>query len=117
MALYWGLETLIHRALAQKSEELDTREKLVTEREKKVDHILKNVQTQGCVKLQVGSVFYDIAADVLLSNKESYFHGLLNPKFSQDKEVHFISRDGDLQVCGGISHIWETNFQSFARGE
>jgi len=91
-----GLETLIHRALAQKSEELDTREKLVTEREKKVDHILKNVQTQGCVKLQVGSVFYDIAADVLLSNKESYFHGLLNPKFSQDKQVHFISRDGDI---------------------
>jgi len=91
-----GLEALLNRTLAKKGEELDAREKLISEREKKVEHILKNVQTQGCIKLQVGSVFYYIAADVLLSNKDSYFHGLLNPKFSKDKEEHFISRDGDI---------------------
>jgi len=91
-----GLEALLNRTLAKKGEELDALEKLISEREKKVEHILKNVQTQGCIKLQVGSVFYYIAADVLLSNKDSYFHGLLNPKFSKDKEEHFISRDGDI---------------------
>jgi len=75
------------------------RERIVAEREKKVDHILANISTKGIVKLQVGQLIYYTRADTLLREKESFFTGLLNPELRSEKDKDqplFIDRDGEI---------------------
>jgi len=94
-----GLQDLIHQAIAKKEEELVERERIVAERQKKVDSILANLETKGVVKLQVGQATYYTRADTLQKEKDSFFCGLLNPDLRSEKDKDqpfFIDRDGEI---------------------
>jgi len=107
-----GLKELLEKTLAEKLNDIETREKVVSERESKVNKILKAVETikGGPVSLRVGQKVYVTTRDVLLSSEDSFFQGLLNPKFLREpvkgglddsKDVPktselFIPRDGDV---------------------
>jgi len=88
----------IQQLLAQTMDELTLRETKVSEREAKVAKILEvHGQSEDKVVLQVGSVTYHTTAHTLLTCPDSYFHGLLNPSFRQDKaKTIFIDRDGEI---------------------
>jgi hypothetical protein len=96
-----GLQKLIEEAVGQKLQFLENKEKELQEREEKVRHVLENIELrrQGQVTLRVGERLFYTTADVLLSRKDSYFHGLLNPEFEKTKTsdgIYFIPRDGDV---------------------
>jgi len=82
--------------LAKKTLELSQREEAVKIREEKVQHFMKIEPMKNRIQLQVGSVTYHTTASILLSVKDSYFHGLLNPKFREDDAGLFIPRDGEV---------------------
>jgi len=89
-----GIQNLLKKTM----DELSVRENKVSEREAKVAKILEvHGESLDHVVLQVGSVVYHTTAHTLLANPDSFFHGLLSPKFREDKEKPiFIDRDGEI---------------------
>jgi len=89
-----NLQKLIEQSLANKTEELKKREQIVTAREEKVDFILKNNHLKGHISIQVGSTLYHTTTDILTSVPDSYFSGLLNPKFLEANKIEYERKEG-----------------------
>ena len=89
------IEKVINNAIQNKMKELDQREKTIQEREKTVNKILENEKSEKIV-LRVGQKVFHTRSSVILKIQDSFFHGLLNPKFHKEGEEYFISRDGSV---------------------
>lgn len=65
------------------------------EREKKVDHILKNDHLPDKVTIRVGDrLFYTTSTILISTEKENYFHGLFTSKFKKPEDgIYFLARD------------------------
>jgi len=91
------LQNLFDQTFADKSKELTERERIVSEREAKVDRVLANTSFKGNIRLQVGQITYYTRVETLQKAPYSFFTGLLNPDLNIDlKEPIFIDRDGEV---------------------
>jgi hypothetical protein len=94
-----GLQQLIEKTLAGKSEELKKREADVTERERRIESVKQNIR-KGYCELRVGNSVFHTTCETLTSVQDSYFtSGLLDTSMIKDgklTEPIFIDRDGDV---------------------
>jgi len=89
-----GLQKLIDETVKTKMNEIDEREKALIEREKKMQQFFESNHTKGQIRIRVGDRLFYTTSDVLLSQKDSYFSGLLNPQFAKPEDgIFFIARE------------------------
>jgi len=81
-----GLQSLIENSISTKVKELNDRESLLLEREKKVEQVLTAIDSNGkMVSLNVGGKQFLTTFDIITSVEDSYFCGLLSETFENDK--------------------------------
>jgi hypothetical protein len=94
-----GLQQLIEKTLAGKTEELKKREEDVAERERRIESVKQNVR-KGYCELRVGNTVFHTTCETLTSVHDSYFtSGLLDTSMIKEgklTEPIFIDRDGDV---------------------
>jgi hypothetical protein len=94
-----GLQQLIEKTLAGKSEELKKREEDVAERERRIESVKKNIR-KGYCELRVGNDVFHTTCETLTKVPDSYFSsGLFDTSMIQDGklvEPIFIDRDGEV---------------------
>jgi hypothetical protein len=94
-----GLQQLIEKTLAGKTEELKRREIEVTQREERIDLVLKR-SGRGHCEIRVGNYIFHTTCETLTRVPESYFaSGLLDTSMIKDgklSEPVFIDRDGEV---------------------
>jgi len=89
------LKDLLRNTIEKQTRELDERERAIAEREQKFEEYLRHQHSSRKVVMRVGQEVFYTASDVLLSQPDTYFHGMLNPEFRQEEDgTYFIARDG-----------------------
>eukprot|EP01129_Flabellula_baltica_P004147 TRINITY_DN1417_c0_g1_i1.p1 TRINITY_DN1417_c0_g1~~TRINITY_DN1417_c0_g1_i1.p1 ORF type:complete len:291 (-),score=62.73 TRINITY_DN1417_c0_g1_i1:24-896(-) len=88
-----GLNELIESAVTDRISSLDERERVIEQREEKVDAVLKAFPS-GIVTLNVGGEIFMSSTDILTSIQDTYFCGLLsqNADKVEAQEALFIPR-------------------------